>query len=89
MTVKTIVRNINRVSLYLFEDDTRLQASATEIAVGDPVQLIIGDLNDGNATIYTGVTAPEDWRGEKYLYVSGEWSLNPDYIEPNAEQPRA
>lgn len=84
--MKTIVRNINRVSLYLFEDDVLLQANATQIAVGNPIQFIIGDLNDSNVTIYDGITAPDDWRGEKYLYVDGEWLLNPDYIEPVIEQ---
>lgn len=84
--MKTIVKNINQVSLYLFDDEMQIVADSAKIEVGNPIQLIIGDLNDANATIYAGVTAPDDWRGEKYLYVDGEWSANPDYVEPIIQQ---
>ena len=30
----------------------------------------------------SGVTAPEDWAGHKYLYVNGAWEPNPDWVEP-------
>lgn len=80
--MKTIVRNFNRLSLYLLKDDVLVHASNTNITVGNPVQFIIGDLNDSNSTIYTVSDVPTDWIGEKYLYKNNEWSLNPDYAEP-------
>lgn len=80
--MKTIVRNDSNVSLYLFDDGMKLQINSTGIIVGDPVEFIIGDCNSNNVTVVSGIDAPEDWKGCKYLYASGEWSLNPEWIEP-------
>lgn len=80
--MKTIVRNDSNISLYLFDDSKVLQMSAENIIVGNPIEFIIGDMHKSNATVYENVDAPSDWKGGKYLYASGEWSLNPEWIEP-------
>ena len=49
------VNQINRVK-YLYPDDKTLTVTTTEITVGDPPELIIGDLNSGNSTIVENVT---------------------------------
>lgn len=82
----TIVRNFNGMSLYLFADGTHIHAAEDRIIVGSPPALIIGDLNERNASIYTVKDAPDDWAGEKYFYREGGWLLNPDYVEPVIEQ---
>jgi hypothetical protein len=84
--MKTIVRNDNNVSLYLFADDKVVDIQADKTVIGNPPELIIADCNTSNATLFEGVTDPGDWTGWKYLYtVEGGWVLNPDWVDPNAE----
>ena len=82
--MKTITRNDNNVSIYLFDDATYVDIQADKTIVGDPVQFIIDDCNDSNTTLYTGVSNPEDWTGWKYLYTEADgWVLNPDWVPPD------
>ena len=78
--MKTLTQN--NVSLYLFQDDEVLSITDSGITVGQPPKFIIADCNSGNTTLFTGVTAPQDWYGRKYLYDGAVWSPNPDWVEP-------
>jgi hypothetical protein len=77
--MQTITFNDNNISAYIFGDNHNLVATPTEITCP---HFIIGDMNSGNATIHTGVTPPEDWKGGNYLFDGTDWTLNPNWIEP-------
>ena len=79
---KTIIQNATKQSSYIFEDDVAIQLTDSTIITPN---FIIGDLNSGNATLVTGVTPPEDWFGNKYLYDDGSWIPDPNWVDPNAE----
>ena len=84
--MKIIVRNIDNAAIYCLADDEIVSLNKEQMIIGNPPKFLVNDCNNENVTIYDGITAPDDWRGEKYLYVDGEWLLNPDYIEPVIEQ---
>ena len=80
--MKTIVRNGTNISLYLFDDLMYVDIAADKTTVGDPVQFYIADCNSSNATLFEGVTTPDEWEASKYLYTAeGAWVLNPDWIQ--------
>ena len=67
---------------YVYADDKTLTVTTTEITVGDPPELIIGDLHSGNATIIENVTnVPSDYYRDKYDYDSGTWTKRSDYLD--------
>lgn len=78
--MKTIIDSEN-CSKYLFGDDVIVTIGNDSTSIGNPVQMIISDLNSGNATLVEGVDEPEDWVGCKYLYVNGVWELCPDWVD--------
>jgi len=80
--MKTLVKNSDNTSLYVFQDNEPLDIQADKIVVGDPEHLIIGDCNSDNVTLYENVTQPSDWTGGKYLFDGASWTLNPSYTEP-------
>jgi hypothetical protein len=80
--VKTIVENATNLSKYLLADDVAVVLSSDNIVVGDPAMFVVSDLNAGTATVYEGVTAPEDWAGNKYTFDGADWTLNPNWVEP-------
>lgn len=83
--MKTIIRNDNNVSLYLFDDSTYVDIQANKTIVGNPPEFIIADCDDSNATLFENVSNPEDWQPWKYLYTEADgWVLNPDWIPPEA-----
>lgn len=83
--MKTIVDNITKQSVYVFDDSEIIKASPNFTLIGSPVVLTITDCNSENTAIIDDVTPPADWVGRKYLY-DGAWQLNPDYQErPIAE----
>ena len=84
--MKTITRNDNSISLYLFADDKALDVQSDKIIVGDPEELIIGDCNSSNVTVHENVTEPDDWYGWKYFYDGTTWTLNPDWVDPRLEE---
>ena len=80
--MKTIVENTTNLSKYLLADDVAVVLSSDNIVVGDPAMFVVSDLNAGTATVYEGVTAPEDWTGNKYTFDGADWALNPDWVDP-------
>lgn len=89
--MKTIVENATSLSKYLLDDAEVIVLNDDNIVVGDPAKFIIGDLNASTATVYEGVTAPEDWVGNKYTFDGADWTLNSDWVAPVAasEEPAA
>ena len=77
--MQTITFNDSTKSAYIFEDGDTLTATAENITCPN---FIIGDLNSSNATIHTGVTPPEDWRGGKYLFDGTSWTINENWDDP-------
>ena len=39
--------------------------------------------------VYDVETIPEDYESNKYLYENGEFALNPDWKDPNAESDKS
>lgn len=81
--MKTITFNENNVSVYLFDDETFVDIQSDKTIIGDPVQFIVNDCNDSNATLFENVTNPDKWIGGKYFYTDTDgWVLNPDWDPP-------
>jgi hypothetical protein len=76
--MKTIILNETKESKYIFADDVTL--TFTDDTIIAP-SFIISDMNAGNATLIEGVTPPDDWYGNKYLFDNGEWTISPDWVE--------
>lgn len=80
--MKTITRNEDNISIWMFADNKALDVQSDKIIVGDPEELIIGDCNSSNVTVHENVTEPDDWYGWKYFYDGTTWTLNPDWVDP-------
>ena len=84
---QTITKNDGNVSLYLFDDDVEVNLSATPNATvrnnGDN-NFDIGDLNSSNATLHTGVTAPDGYKAGKHTYDGSSWGLVSGWVDPAA-----
>lgn len=79
--MKTLVRNDTNESLYLFPDAKTVTVGDTNVLVGDPVEMAIGDCNSSNSTLFTDVTPPDGWTGCKYFYTEADgWTLNSAYV---------
>ena len=84
--MKTIVDTATNVSKYLLADDKALTMGSDVITIGDPEELIIGDMNTGNATLIEGVTTPDDWYGCKYTCAAdGTWAAVEGWVDPRIE----
>ncbi len=77
--MKTVTKNINNLSVYLFEDTVNFTIEADRITTP---KFIVSDLNSSNCTVHNNVTAPNDWVGSKYIYDGSSWSISPDYTTP-------
>lgn len=80
--MKTIVETATGLSKYLINDAEIVVLNENEIAIGNPVNHIIVDLNVGTVILYEGVSPPEDWTGDKYTFDGTDWTLNPDWVAP-------
>jgi len=84
--MKTIVETSSGLSKYLLADDVTVTSNSDMVHVGDPIQFSIGDLNSSTVTITENVTnAPSDWSGNKYTFDGTTWTLNPNWVDPEAE----
>jgi hypothetical protein len=79
--MKTIVKNTTKVSIYKFEDSENIIMKDDCIDCTESQNMIICDLNNSNATIYTGVELPSDWTEFKYTFDGTDWGLNPNFSE--------
>lgn len=67
---------------YVFDEATEYSVSANSISVPSE-KLVIGDMNNTNVSIYTGITVPVDeYVVEKYRYINGAFELNPEWVQP-------
>ena len=80
---KTIVQNATKQSSYIFADDVTITFENGTITTPN---FIIGDLNDSNATLVENVTAPADWFGNKYLFENNTFTVDPNWVDPSAEE---
>ena len=56
------------------------------ITVGSPAEFIISDMSNGNATLITGVSEPEDWYGCKYTCASdGTFTAVEGWVDPRED----
>lgn len=78
--MKTLIKNENNWSLYIFEDGASVTIDSDSITTPD---FIIADLNSSNATMVENVTPPDDWQGCKYIYADSKWTVDPKWTDPN------
>ena len=79
--MKTLVKD--KISIYVFADSEAVNITDTNIVIGNPETLIIGDCNSSNTTLHEGVTPPSDWVGHKYLFNGTAWSANSAWVDPS------
>ena len=85
---KTLTFNDTKISPYVFADDKNVTMGADKITVGadaDP-DFYIGDMNSGNATLHTGVTAPADWQGNRYTFDGTSWVQVSGWVDPKVAE---
>ena len=83
---KTITENATKLSKYVLADNKPVTMGSDMITIGsDPVDFYIADLNSSNATLHTGVTAPDKWSGNKHFFDGTNWTDNSDWVDPEAE----
>lgn len=84
---QTITRNDGNVSVYVFDDSVNVDLSATPNATvrnNGGNDFDIGDLNASNATLHSGVTAPDGWQGGKHTYDGSSWGDVSGWVDPAA-----
>lgn len=74
--MKTITRNADNFSMYIFEDDVSITVNPGSITTPN---FIIGDLNSSNSTLHENVTPPDDWANCKYIFDGTTWTSNSDW----------
>ncbi len=77
--MKTLVHTTTKESRFVFNDEDTV--TITDEIVITPL-FNVGDMNSSNAELFSNVTPPEDWIGNKYLFDGTAWTLNPEYKEP-------
>ena len=77
--MQTITFKESNISVFSFEDNPTIIVTAENITCPN---FVIGDMNSSNAAVYTGVTLPGDWAGEKYFFDGTTWTANPNYVAP-------
>ena len=82
--MKIIVTTTDNIVKYAFSDAEQIQVTEANIAIGDPATEIIGDLNSGNSEVIECVELPKDFKVWKYVYTAGEFTLNLNWINPDA-----
>ena len=85
---KTLTFTDTRRSPYLFDDAKNVTMGDDKITVGDDANpdFYIGDMNAGNATLHTGVTAPGDWQGNRYTFDGSDWTEVADWVDPKVAE---
>ena len=81
--MKTITFNDSGISAYIFDNNATVEMSETNIVCED---FTIGDLNNSNATLSTGVTPPADWIGGRYTFSDGTWAEVEGWVDPKVAE---
>lgn len=81
--MQIITRTSSTIALYAFDNTEVISLGDDSTSVGDPVDLIISDCNQSNASLWTQVQdTPADFVGGKYCFDGKAWTANPDFVEP-------
>jgi hypothetical protein len=86
--MKTIIENESKISKYLLTDESTILQLPNQISVvvknGLNVEDVftIADMNENNSTVFSNISAPENWTGNKYIYDNNQFILNPNWVEP-------
>ena len=85
---KTLTFNDSGRSPYIFDDAKNVTMGTDKLTVGDDADpdFYIGDMNSGNATLHTGVTAPGDWQGNRYTFDGSDWTEVADWVDPKVAE---
>lgn len=78
--MKTLIDIATNASICIYDDATEVTIQANNILVGNPLQTTILDRFQSNTVLVENVTPPDDWFGWKYLYASGAWTPNPNFV---------
>lgn len=84
--MKTILRRETKVSLYVVDDACPVTVGEDFTVIGDPPELMVADCTQANCVVVENVSAPNDWRGGKYVY-DGSWAVSPQWVEPPPPAP--
>lgn len=84
--MKTICRLADferpNISLYIFDDDTRVAVGDVSTVVGLPARpdLIIMDCTKDNCVLHEGVEQPIAYKGWKYTYTEEDgWAIDEEW----------
>jgi len=77
--MKTLLRNSDNLSMYIFGDDDSVVLDTNSVTISD---WVITDLNNTNSTLVENVTPPSDYARCKYTYSDGVWTVIPGYSHP-------
>ena len=80
--MKIVTRKESNMSLFVLNDDEVLSWSDQGMVIGEPAWLIVPDCPQESVTVYTGVDAPADWIGSKFLFDGSAWSIDPNWEPP-------
>lgn len=81
--MKTIVRSSDHSSFMSLHNDSHITFKRKMLVTNG---ITHHDVMKSDIVIFDNVEFPEDWEPNKYLYKNGSWQLNPDWIEPVAEE---
>lgn len=83
--MKVITETSTQLAKYALADDETIVSTADDLQIGNPVKFIVADLNSTTVTITDNVTnVPADWMGNKYTFDGTTWTLNPNWVDPDA-----
>lgn len=83
MKVLTFIKNDVCYAAYENSDHVFMYNDKIVVKAGEP--MIWTGVHNGNSFCFEGVTLPDDWEGYKYCYDGANWSLNPEWVEPEPE----
>jgi len=80
--MKTIIRNIDSISIFLLDDACSIELLEESMLVGESIVL---DCNISNVSIIENITPPEEWATLKYSFDGNDWELTQEWIDANTE----
>jgi len=77
---KVITENSTNLAKYVFDDGDTITYEADRLVCP---AFIVADLNSGNCTEHISVAdVPGDYVGNRYFYDGADWTVNPDWVDP-------
>lgn len=81
--MKTIIRNIDSISIFLLDDACSIELLEESMLVDESIVL---DCNISNVSIIEGITPPEEWETLKYSFDGNSWELTQEWIDANTKE---